>query len=118
MLSNKDIPTENVQKLIELSEKEEERKIKKSGQYTQWLEWTVGLESEFIILNGARLILGFAYGIKTPLKFWEESNPKEEGVSDDIPSISTGGNLDDLGMGYHEKSMYSTSTNVYLKIPL
>lgn len=111
---DKGIPSENIQKVIGISEQEVEKKTKKPAQYTQWLEWTFGLESEFIISNRARLILGYSYGFRTPLKFWEKDNSPKEPAGES----SIGSDLGDIGNKIYEKSPYSAFTNIYLKVPL
>ena len=119
---DKRIPTEEIQKLAELSEKKIEKKTEKPAQYIQWLEWTIGLESEFIVLNQARLILGVAFGFRTPLKFWEDDHSTNEsdedsGDSAERPKVISG-SFDDIGNGVHVKAMKSVFTNIYLKMPL
>ena len=116
---DKDISTKHFQKLVELSEKEKEKSTKKAEQYIQWLEWTFGFESELMVVNQSRLILGFAFGFRTPLKFWKDNddpNPTGSGSSSDDDSI--GGSFDDIGNGDYKQSVRSAFTNIYLKMPL
>ena len=114
-LLEKGTPPEKIQKLIDLSEKKIEKKIEKAAQYTQWLEWTMGIESEFIISNQRQVTLGFALGFRTSLKFWEDDHLTN--IRNDS-SVGISGSFDDKENEVHEKTMKSVFTNIYLKMPL
>ena len=116
---SKDISTEEIQKLVGLSEKEKEEKTEQPEQYLQWLEWTLGFESELMASGRVRIILGFAFGFRTPLKFWKDgdSSVKDSPKSDSSP-IAVGGRLDDIGKTAFEKTVPSAFTNLYFKMPL
>ena len=101
---------QEIQELIELAQDKKRREQIKAEKYIQWLEWTGGVESEFIVLSRTRLIIGFSMGLRTPLKFWEsgssEGKDKVEGGAS-----SKSGTLDSF-------SLNSTFTNIYFKMPL
>ena len=71
--------------------------------YTQWLEWTFGLEYVYQVRVGLWFILGASYGFRTPVKFWET----QEGESGK-PTLE-----DEYGT-WLESSPYS---QVYFKVP-
>lgn len=98
-----------IQERIELAQEKKKREKVKAEKYVQWLEWTAGVESEFIVLSRMRLIIGFSMGLRTPLKFWESSSNKSKDKSEG--SSSFGGTLDSI-------SLNSAFTNIYFKMPL
>ena len=103
-IADKDTFLQKVQDNAKLAQEKKEKKNIKFQKYVQWLEWTGGIESEFIVLNRARLILGFSMGIRTPLKFWENRKKKKDNKI--IKEGSIGGVLE------------SSVTKAYLKMPL
>lgn len=52
--------------------------------YQQWLEWTLGVESSFLIKEKALLTLGFSYGFKTPVQFWKISKEKGKETTEQV----------------------------------
>ena len=116
-MPDQEVSTELVEKVVEFSEKEEEKKQDKTERYTQWLEWSLGFESEFVVIGQNRLILGFALGIRTPLKFWA-SEESDDSQSDSSNSHWVSKELDDLQNKQLEQSLNSAFTNIYLKMPL
>ena len=84
------------------SKKKQDESEKK---YIHWLEWTVGLESEILVYERARLVLGFSLGIRTPLRFWNSS--ADQGKSDNT-SANTSDFLD----------LKASTAEIYFKMPL
>ena len=98
---DKNASIQEIQDSIEISQDKKEKERTQFKEYIQWLEWTGGLEMEFMILHKAKMIIGFSLGIRTPLEFWKKSeSSKEEGKktssADSVTADSVGGTLDSM----------------------
>ena len=99
-------------------------------KYTHWLEWTFGLEYLYMFQNNIPFIMGFSFGFRTPVKFWE-NNSNTDGntgggqTSDDssvqvIPIDSLSRNIHNIPTQSTLSSnlLNDTSIQLYVKIPL
>ena len=79
--------------------------------YTQWLEWTFGLEYLYQVQASLFIILGASYGFRTPVKFWEV---QEEG---DASDTADGTNAAQQLNSKFKTGLASSFSQVYFKIP-
>ncbi len=108
---SKNIPIDEVKKITEMAEEKAKENVKEIPEYIQWLEWTVGFESETVTLSQVPLILGFAMGLRTPVRFWDETSLEPEKES------KTWAYDDDIGISNSNKITNVFFTNFYLKMP-
>ncbi len=104
---------DNTKKLFKEQEIEQE-------EYTQWLEWTFGFETSFLMYKKIRLIMGFSLGFRTPVRFWEAEEDNKEIENQQNIIYKEGGSLDEMMSvdTTRKNKLLSPAIQFYLKMPL
>ena len=116
--TDSDLYTEQAQLYLNQLQRLSKSQPSPSSTYTQWLEWTFGVESGFLVQERLLLILGFSYGFRTPVQFWKSStkeSPHDD--NEDISEIETGTGGTSVPTSLTQ-FLPSSSAGFYLKVPL
>ncbi len=95
--------------LLQLYGNRGQKKLKST--YTQWLEWTFGLEYLYQVRSSLWVILGASYGFRTPVKFWEVQASRESMSEDDFETTQV------YRLPKSKTWFQSSFPQVYFKIP-
>ncbi len=110
---NTEIYRDIIQKNIENTELLKKQEIKPE-EYTQWLEWTFGVEFLFLLHQKIPLIMGGSFGFRTPVKFWENNESSSSSDSDEASGKPISGALFNQG----KSNFLSPTFQFHLKLPL
>jgi len=121
-------------KAIEKSLEDAQRLLKdkqiSTDKYTQWLEWTLGFESSFLISDRAPLTLGFALGFRTSVEFWKERsfssfvNEREKSKESSETAVCTGGSSEkmicreDTSFTKSITGLFNPTVQIHLTMPM